>query len=157
MKTAIKLSTRIPVEYKPHMTRCMEEHRSQLISPSQVADPNTTLFLVTQTHLTWLKEAVPEALLDEAVKAGRVRLIDSEGEIADPFFGDQEDYNLALEHILATLPISLTKVLKEIGALPVLQEGEGTIGKDLVELFARSAALGREAGLRQARRREANE
>ena len=104
MQNAIKMATRVPVEYRTPMTKHMEEHRSQLITPSQVADPKTCLFLVTQTHFSWLKEAVPESVLDEAVHSGRVRLIDEGGDIADPYFGEQEDYNLALEHIIATLP-----------------------------------------------------
>lgn len=72
----------------------------------------------TSHHIDWTRKAMGNTAIDDAQATGRLRLIDSSGgDVADPFFGGQQDYDLVAAHLLAELPLTLDKVLRERGLL----------------------------------------
>ena len=143
-------------------------HGSTLLQREEAADPNSLLFLVTSHHASWTAEAVGSDVLDAARAAGRLRLIDSAGgDVADPFFGGQEEYNTVAAHIVAELPRTLDAALRERGILatdepacaPPLEVGGGGGGSGssssssteiaLLEAAAAAADAGRRFGALQ--------
>ena len=96
----------------------LTHHGSQLLAKAEAADARTVLFLVTAHHVRWTAEAVGGDVVEEARAAGRLRLIDSSGaDVADPYFGGQEDYDLAAAHLVVELPRTLETLLRERGLL----------------------------------------
>ena len=154
--------------------RRLARHGSRLLTTAEAEDADTVLFLVTSQHVDWTRQAVREGVVDAAAASGRLRLVDSEGgDVADPYFGGQEEYDLAAAHLLHEVPITLDRVLRERGILgeddPPLASparvggaagggrgggrgGSATGGDDDRggEGGLRAAAMGREAGARQA-------
>ena len=155
--------------------RRLARHGSRLLTTAEAEDADTVLFLVTSQHVDWTRQAVRDGVVDAAAAAGRLRLVDSEGgDVADPYFGGQEEYDLAAAHLLHEVPITLDRVLRERGILgvddPPLASparvggagggggGGGGRGGSAAggdddrggEGGVQAAAMGREAGARQA-------
>ena len=132
----------------------MAEHKSAMLTQAEAADPDTILFLVTSHHIDWTRQAVGSEVIADAQMTGRLRLIDSSGgDVADPYFGGQEEYNTVAAHILAELPRTLDAVLRERGLLeqgdvvckPPIVSGTECSDVEVVDLEA-AASAGREYG-----------
>ena len=94
-------------------------HGSTLLTRAEAEDPRTLLFLVTAHHADWATDAVGADVMSAARAAGRVRLIDSAGgDVADPFFGGEEEYETVAAHVVSELPRTLDKALRDYGVLP---------------------------------------
>ena len=79
-------------------------------------------------------------------RENRLRLIDSVGgDVADPYFGGEEEYESCAKHLLAETPVTLCRALKEKGLVT-----DSEINRVLEcldkEAFGNAGKRGREMG-----------
>jgi hypothetical protein len=89
---------------------------------------------------------------------GRIRMIDEDGDISDPYFGDERDYSTVCKHIMNEVPRSLRTILLEKGFIGVsgsngVNGGDSLVGARGVSNDEWSIA-GRVAGEEQRRHME---
>ena len=90
-------------------------HTSSPLTTSLASSPQTLIFLVTSSHITWLSSTLPPSLLTSLTSSSRLPLIDPPHSIPDPYFGTQETYDIVFSHLLYSVPISLIMALKDRG------------------------------------------
>jgi protein-tyrosine phosphatase len=120
-------------------------HGSTEVAPADATGDDTVMFLVTSHHFDWTRQAIGEPAFRAAKAEGRLRLIDSKGgDVADPFFGGQEQYDMVCAHLLTEIPATLDAVLRERG---VLAAGDAPLRT--AALGGDAASKGREFGAQQ--------
>ncbi|GMI09441.1 hypothetical protein TrLO_g6844 [Triparma laevis f. longispina] len=142
-----------------HISNFLSLHKSTPMTREEASDPNTIIFLVTSKHISWLSSAVTPEITNSATSQNRLKQIDSPDpstnhDIADPYFGDQNDYDLVCSHLLYSVPLSLMRVLVERGCVgederKAVEEdvkGKGDWGGEMLEVAREFGRMQGQAG-----------